>query len=249
MTRSLATTLLAALLALAGAPSALAHQEQPAPDEQPAEETTAETEGEEDMPSLDDLLGIPEEERPIERPSGAENVEDALDPDKAELERALSGEQVSEMFSQAIQQMGDAAELLERGRDPGVRTQRIHEDILRKLDVLIEQAEQNQSSSSSSSSSSQQQQQQQQQASQPQQQQGQQTSDSRPGDPQEANTPPGRQEGPLADVLDAAQAAWGSLPARVRESLVQGLSERLSDQYRSLTEEYYRRLAEENDQR
>lgn len=218
-------------------------QEEPAPTEQPPTEEPEERETEEQeaesdletLPDLDDLLGL----------EPADDVDDSdVDPDQAELERLLDAQQAADAFAQAVTQMRDAAELLEVAHDPGLRTQRTQEEILKRLDVLIEQAQQNQSSSSSQSSSSQprpQQRsgQQQQQAAQSQASQGAQ------GDNTQEMLPPGGQSGRLNDVLDAARAAWGSLPPRVRDTLLQGSSDRFSSLYESLTEAYYRRLAEE----
>ena len=190
----------------------------------------------EPLPSLDDLLGLESEERP-------DDVNDDL-PHQSALERALSDEQVADAFRQAVVEMRDVADLLDAGH-AGARAQRLQEEILLKLDQLIEQSkQQSQSSSSSSSSSSQSQssptsneqraQQQQQQAS---------ATGSSPGD-----APPGSQEGALNELLQNSAAAWGSLPQRVREALMQGSSDRFSTLYESLTESYYRRLAEEAQQ-
>lgn len=241
----------ALMIGAAPAPQAQA-QSDPAPDpsDQPADsEESDEARPDEDsndvepMPSLDDLLDIPTEEGAAEEGGDDVDVED-VDPQRAELDRALEGVDISEMFAEAVRQMDDAADLLERARDPGVRTQRIQDEILRKLDVLIEKAEQSQSSSSSSSSSSQQQQQSP--TDQQQQQQQSQEGQSQSGEPQEGVSP-GRQDGPLGDALDAAKAAWGSLPDRVRSALVEGADEEFSSIYKRMTEEYYRRLAEQRE--
>lgn len=60
----------------------------------------------------------------------------------------------------------------------------------------------------------------------------------------EGDGPP-KQEGPLRPALDSARAAWGSLPARVRDMLLQGSDDPFSARYKAMTEAYYRRLAEE----
>jgi transcription initiation factor TFIID subunit TAF12 len=119
-------------------------------------------------------------------------------------------------------------------------TQRLQEDVIKRLDILIEAAKQQQqqrSRSRSSSSSSQQHQQQQQQRSQA----------NRAGDGQNRGevNPPSRQDGALRPPSAALNATWGALPERVREALRQGQSSGFSSIYRSLTEAYYRRLAEE----
>jgi hypothetical protein len=186
------------------------------PAEKPAED---DAQGEDDMPSLDELLGL-------------EGTEEA-GPDAAqhELEQALSGEQLGDAFIQAVDLMGSVAQRIQAQKDTGVQTQRLQEDILRRLDQLISSMEQQQSSSSSSSSSSSQQQQQQQR--------------SNGSESNEHATAPELQEGPLRPNLEPVTAAWGNLPARVRDQLLQGIDDRFSALYENMTEAYYKRLAEE----
>lgn len=45
--------------------------------------------------------------------------------------------------------------------------------------------------------------------------------------------------------FDEGRAEWGRLPPRVREAVRQGLRDPMSAAYRQLTQDYYRRLAEE----
>ena len=190
------------------------------------------------LPSLDELLGLEPE-------GGARDPGERI-PTQEELvlERRLTAEEAEDAFKDAVRQMGEVADALRVAHDPGLRTQRAQEDIIKKLELLIEQAEQNSSSSSSQSQSQSQPRPQQRQ--QPGQQQGQQSQASNSqGDNQSEMLPPGGQEARLRDLLDAAQAAWGSLPPRVRDVLLQGSSDRFSTLYESMTEEYYRRLAEE----
>ncbi len=184
------------------------------------------------LESLDELLGLEE------AGSGEETREELPDAAQAELERELTQQEAAEAFEQAAALMGETATRLGDLSDTGLATQRLQEDILRKLDQVIEAAKNNQQQSQSSSSS-----QQNQQPNQPQQQQQQgQASD---GDNQSENTPPGRQDGQLNPEIDSARAAWGALPERVRDALFQGRSDRYSSLYERLTEAYYRRLAEE----
>lgn len=194
-----------------------------------------------DLPSLDELLG-----------TGGDKPKDAAapDPEKAALDKLLSGEELGQAFEQAVGLMKDAAKRLSDTKDVGLSTQRIQEDALRKLDQLI----------SSLDRQAQQQQQQQQQSQgeqdqpqnqprQRQQQQSQQTSQQpATGDPQEHDGPE-LQEGALNPELDSARAAWGALPARVRQMLLQGSNDRFSSLYNRLTQDYYRRLAEESSSR
>ncbi|MEO1583333.1 MAG: hypothetical protein AAFR96_02035 [Planctomycetota bacterium] len=190
------------------------------------------------LPSLDDLLGLgADSEGDDASESGAET--DAVE---GELESELEGAGgIADAFVEAVGLMGDTADRLIDGGDTGVVTQRIQEDILKKLQQLIDES-QNQSGGSSSSSSSSQQQQQQQQPSQGQQQQ--QQADEREGESGEnTDAPAGRAAQPGEATLNTA--AWGALPERLRDALLQGSADEYSRLYRSLTESYYRRLAEE----
>ncbi|MCP4837483.1 MAG: hypothetical protein GY895_22280, partial [Phycisphaera sp.] len=87
------------------------------------------------------------------------------------------------------------------------------------------------------------------------QQEGRETQDGRDaegrneGDAQDgsSNQPPPPESTTLEGVLDESQVEWGSLPPRVRELITQGMRDQMSQLYRSLTEAYYRRMAEEAD--
>lgn len=251
MNRSALSALLAAALfadlvtgsAFAQAPS----DPPPAPSTPPAE------------PTLDDLLGLskpksPDAPTPPKADPGANPAQpDAskpdvprLDADKAALDKLLSAEEVAEEFEQAVALMGQASDRLGLSRDPGLETQRVQEQILRKLDKLLDDAQkrQNKKNQSSSSSKQQQQQQQQQQSqgrqqrSASQQQQGQSNPQAQGG-----NVP--RRDGEGAAVRAGGGASWGNLPERFRDALLQGSGENFSSTYRSKTSEYYKRLAEE----
>ncbi len=63
-------------------------------------------------------------------------------------------------------------------------------------------------------------------------------------DSQATDAPPGRQ-GDINTLLEETGSEWGHLPARVREMLKQGRGDYKSPLYRKLTDEYYKRLAEE----
>lgn len=192
------------------------------------------------LPSLDELLGLAE-------PGTQDNAPTARLPDepgRAALDEKLSAEEAAEAFQQAVKLMEQTADRLDPGLDTGLVTQRLQEDAVRKLDTVIAAAMQNQQNSSSSSSSSSQQQEQQQQPSQRQQQQQQaQRNENQKGEPNEGQSP-SRQNGSLNSV-ELNAAAWGALPARLRDALVQGSSDRFSSIYQTMTEQYYRRLAEE----
>lgn len=179
------------------------------------------------VPSLDELLGL--------------EIESEA-PDNTEIDQALSAQQTAEAFAQAVGLMGEVADRLQTN-ETGLATQRMQENIIRKLDQVIESAQQNQSSgssggSSSSSSSSQQQ---------PDQRSQQQPSPSTgAGEPGDGSTPPGSNE-VGSNNRNNAIARWGSLPERLRDALSQGLDEPYSELYRSLTERYYKALAEDEE--
>lgn len=204
---------------------------------QPADAPAAQPAGE--VPNLDDLLGLPRDSDGG-RTDGQSLPDAAPDPSRTALDRQLTAQQMGEQFRQAVELMGESATRLGQFQDAGIQTQRLQEDILAKLDQIIAAAQQGGGSSSSSSSSSE--------ASQSQQnrQPGQNTSQgSQNGDGSREHDGPERQDGPLNPELQSAHAAWGALPERLRDALTEGRSDQFSSLYRSLTELYYRRLAEE----
>lgn len=187
------------------------------------------------LPELDDLLGLPGEERE------GTGKGDLLDPAREELERRLSGQDATSQFHEAVAMMAQTATRLSQARDTGLTTQRLQERILRKLDQVIESAERQEQQGGQSSSDPDQQQDEQ---VQPDQQQAS-AGEADGGDGDQETLPPARRDGPLRPGSVAGEAAWGALPERVRDALRQGASDNFSSMYRSLTEEYYRRLAEE----
>jgi hypothetical protein len=211
-------------------------------------------------PSLDELLGIkpapkpapapapkPDTEKPAIEPSkDAANPDVVPNRDKADLDRLLSAQEMGDAFKQAVALMGDASQRLDH-QDPGLDTQRIQEDAIKRLDQLIASLQKKQSKSSSSSQSQQKNSDSKDTA--PQQgKQGDKKGQQKPSNGATGKTPglgPTLQEGALGPQLESARAAWGSLPARVREMLMQGTEDKFSSRYKLLTQEYYKRLAEE----
>ena len=193
--------------------------------------TVATPDAEPRVPSLDELLGL---EAAGDR---------AEDPNRRALERRLSAQEAGESFREAVTLMGDAAERIGT-RDVGIQTQRVQEEILRRLDQVIEAARENQGGGGSSSSGSSSQQNQQQ----PDQGTGQQRSDQR-GEGDQESMPPGATGVETNPALAPDGVTWGNLPERDRESVSQGVNDRYSALYRRLTELYYRRLAEREDER
>jgi hypothetical protein len=186
-------------------------------------------------PTLDDLLGL--------RPAPEKPAPPAVDPAQVELERALTTQEVDEAFEQAVGLMRQVAERLGTAKDTGLDTQRLQGDILAKLDKLLDDAQRNsqQQQSRSRSRGSQQQQQQ----GQPGQQSSQQQAGAAQPSNQGGNPDVPRQDGELRAAATGGAASWGNLPPHLRESLTQGRSDRFSSLYQQLTEEYYKRLAEE----
>src|SRR5207248_7806931 len=146
----------------------------------------------------------------------------------------LSPAEVTEAFEQAVQLMGQTAERLDKSRDPGLDTQRMQEDVIRKLDMLIDQAKKQQSKTKSKNKKPDQSQQQQQQ-----QQSSQQNS--KTNDPKQGGGP---------DLLTGAthaspggSAVWGNLGPHERTAIIEGSTDQFSALYRTLTEKYYKRIA------
>jgi hypothetical protein len=236
--------------ALADPPAAPPADPSAEPTKAPASEPPAKDPPRDDEPpGLDELLGL--------TPSGAgkSGLPDTM---KSDLDRRLSAEQLGDLFKDAVALMGDASKRLvaaveaskarsgtgtPAGGESGLATQRIQEDVIRKLDALIAQAEQQQGGSSSKSRSREQQPD----PSQPQQQQrsSQQPRDRRNGNGTVEHDGPPQRPGEMSPELEAARAAWGALPDRVRDMLQQGSGDKYSSLYERLTADYYKRLAEQ----
>jgi len=186
--------------------------------------------------SLDELLGIEED---------APSDEGAADSARRVGER-LRERPVADDFREAIAQMRRSTQLLRDAGDVGLDAQRAQLEAIRRLDALIEGAErerqrqrqrgspsgspEQQPSPPESSSSS-----------------GASRGERRPGAAAEGGEaePPPFEEAELGRLLEEGRVEWGQLPERVRELVRQGRRDRVSSIYRRLTEEYYRRLAEE----
>ena len=189
------------------------------------------TDGSIDLKSLDELLGLDSESSSVDPTPLPEN-HDPLEAIIDEMERA--------------------AILIGSDLNPGPPTQRLQQDILRRIDSLIDQAQEQQSNQQSSQSSSQQSPDQQksedQQQQMDQQQSGEQAEASRKTDSKSGESDPGSMEAMdprLGGALDENGREWGSLPSRIRELLQQGRRDTYSNVYEKLTGEYYRRIAEQ----
>ncbi len=226
-----------ALVAIvAGVAAAQDRGDDPTPDD---EQTAPDTTEPKAIPSLDELLGL----EPADREPGAE--ETAERERRQELERQLSEAQLADSFALALEKMGLSADLLEARLDPGLGTQRVQEDILAKLDQLIDQARKMQQSSRSSGSSSR--------GGSPDQggmqQPGRQQQSRIPAEggssTGQPGGPPPRADGAINTILDETRAEWGNLPVHVREMMLQGQGGTKSKLYLELTNKYYERLARE----
>ncbi len=202
------------------------------------------------QPSLDELLGITkpkaagkQPEKPVEGEK-RDGVQPA-DPSRADLDRRLAGQDVSEDFLQAVSMMRETSERLTSANDTGLETQRLQQEVLKRLDKMIEDAKKNQKSKQKQKQQQQQDQdqqqnqEQQQSSQQKQQQQQQQSAQTAQG----GNVP--KQNAQLKAPPAGASASWGDLPPHVREALLQGFSDKFSATYEQLTQEYYKRLAEQ----
>lgn len=208
---------------------------------QPAQEPAPEESGDEAPAlSLDELLGLD----PDEVESGA--AEQAERENEKELERRLAAGEINDLFQLALERMAESALLLDVRLDAGLGTQRVQQDILKKLDQLIDKAKQNQQQMSAGSSSNPSRSGQSQKDPPPRRDAGA-TSRRKPGEQQDgqATEPPPRQEGDIDTELQEEGSEWGHLPQRFREMLLQGRNEKFSSLYEHLTREYYKRLAEE----
>lgn len=183
-------------------------------------------------PSLDELLGLAREAGP----KGAAPQEAA----RAELDRKLGDTpEDTDPFAQAVALMHQTTDRLNQASDPGEQTQRLQVQVLDKLDRLIAQAQKNKSNKNKGKPKPKPNDGE----SKPQSQQSSQTQpapSNQGGDPKVA-----RQDGELRPPPPSASAGWGDLPQRERDLLTQGLSDRFSAVYRQLTEQYYKRLAEQ----
>jgi hypothetical protein len=236
--RPFAAMAVAFTLALSLAPSAASAQAPVAPPPPPSETPRPAA----PEPTLDELLGLP----PAQPRKDGQAA--PIDPARAQLDDQLTATDRANDFRQAVNLMRQTASRLEAAQDVGIDTQRLQQQTLDRLDKMIEQAERNRQEQKSRSSSQSRQQQQQQESAQRQQQSSQAQQQAQQQGQQQGTSAQGgavpRQEGTL-NQQPPSTAAWGNLPDRVRDALLQGLSDRFSSRYKSLTEEYYKRLAEQ----
>ncbi|MFM2164346.1 MAG: hypothetical protein RL325_783 [Planctomycetota bacterium] len=216
---------------------------------EPGKDQAKQEERKKDEPrSLDDLLGVPESDA-----AGASAEDAARREQEKRFEKSLDEASMSDLMQRAVDGMKTASERLTDGKDAGLGTQRIQEDVVKTLDRLLQEAQRRQSKSSSSKSSSKRNAkddpsekngQQQKQRQQQQRQRSASTQSSTSGDQESAE---GTRDDAVAEMqeLTESRIEWGRLPERVRELVLQGRRDRVSTIYERLTREYYKRLAEE----
>ncbi len=232
------------LLAFAIAASAFSFQEAPIAPPEPVADSPA-TDVPADPPSLDDLLDIEGD-----ADSGAAEAAAEAERQRS-LDAALAEQEPEQAFRAAVTEMLQSVDRLRDNQATGLGTQRLQARIVDRLQVLIDSAkkqqqQQQQQQQSSSSSNQEQKDPGRRSEGEPQQQQ-QQDAQPRDGDGESTdsiqNPPP--QSADLEGVLDESRIEWGGLPPRVRDLITQGMRDQVSQLYRSLTEAYYRRMAEE----
>ncbi|MBY0308412.1 MAG: hypothetical protein K2Q09_06695 [Phycisphaerales bacterium] len=239
-TTMIAVALVCAGVAVAGRqPPAPAKAPDPAKIDPPATPAPKPPPAAPPVPTLDESLGLA---KPASRPGPTEG-KPTVPPD---LERALNGEQEGNELERAVALMDESARRLGDEKDATIATQRVQEETVRLLDALVKKGNQKKNPQSKQQSRQQKQEQQQQPSqSQQSQQQQQQQQQQNPGQ----DTSPSVERGGTTDArmrpgIDAARAAWGNLPQRVRQLLMQGSGDQFSKEYQRLTEEYYKRLGE-----
>lgn len=212
----------------------------PAQDAAPAQPAGDEAEDDRAMPTLDELLGLEADE------ADAAAAEEARRESDEELERRLTDVSMSDVFVAALEKMALSVRLLETDFEAGLATQRVQLDVIAKLDQLIDSARQNSSKQPSDSKGQGDSSGQQKKQPGPQQRSESAASKGQAGQQHnEASEPPPRRDGDINRILEETDTEWGHLPARYRDMLKQGSNDYKSPLYRKLTEEYYKRLAEE----
>ena len=134
--RTLVAALVAGLLTL----PAMGHTQKELGEDHAHEPAIQNAPANSDEPSIDELLGLEDEG---DKPEGPDKP--AADPAAPELTRdldkRLSGDEASQQFVQAIQEMGEVAIMLGEEADPGIQTQRKQKEIIDKLQQIIDSAQ------------------------------------------------------------------------------------------------------------
>ncbi len=209
--------------------------------------------GQADQPTLDDLLDLTPEATQNDTTESVDpfdsvetTTQETRDGLNDSIEQALSASDAVDAFEQAVNEMDDVSRRLGRGLDPGIETQRVQESILRKLDQVIQAAKDQSQGGGGGSGQPRDQDQGAQELAQQQAGAGgsqAQSSGTQSSTGVSSGTPiePENQDA----AIEQLRKEWGVLPPRVRDELSDGLRERFSPLYRSMTEAYYKALAEQ----
>lgn len=199
---------------------------------------------EEPPPSLDDLLGIESEHEHEGDGEYAAKVER-----RRALDRALAEEKPEAALTAAILDMDQSRLWLGENKATGLGVQRLQSRIIERLQALIDSAQRQQQQQQSPSSSNSDSGQDPGSRSKDQEEgegkgKGEQGEQQTGGESLSGEAPPPEHR-ILESELDETRIEWGTLPPRVRELINQGMRDRMSELYRSMTEAYYKRMAED----
>jgi len=181
-----------------------------------------------ELPTVDELLQVPT------RPPAKR--------DRKPIDRPVEEQRSGEPFGLAVDGMRQAANRLSVQEDPGIETQRIQEQVVNRLDMLISQMRRQQQQQQQSQAREQDSGSQQQTQSQPNEQN---TQGGQDAAQQIGNRGQNRNDQLVDQPLQEQFDEWGNLPPRLRDALLDGTREQFSGLYRDLTRRYYQRLAEE----
>jgi hypothetical protein len=195
-----------------------------------AQDAKVESVPDSDLPTVDEVLKVPR--RTPTKPDG-----------KA-IDRPVEEEASTEPFEQAVEGMRQAATRLSGEQDAGIETQRIQEQVVKRLDMLLSQMRKQQMQQRSKARQQDTGSQQQSQSQQRQEQSAQAAVNE--SDPNAAKRQQPKTEQLADQPYQEQMVEWGKLPERLRQALHNVNPDQYSSLYRDLTERYYRRLAEES---
>jgi hypothetical protein len=163
------------------------------------------------------------------------------------LIRQATGQEDGGLMGRIMDLMSQAAGRLKREFDPGQTTSRVQQEIIDKLDEAIAAAQRRRSRASG-----QQQQVSDKRRAQPKSGDSEQDASEAEEDmPSETSATPGQaQSGRTAGTgrLREFRRGWGNLPQRDRDEILQGIDEEILEKYRPLIEDYFRALAEDQEE-
>jgi hypothetical protein len=163
------------------------------------------------------------------------------------LIRQATGQEDRGLMGRIMELMSQAAGRLKREFDPGQNTRRVQQEIIEKLDEAITAAQRRRSKAFG-----QQQQVSDKRRAQPRSDDSEEDASEDDEDmPSETSATPGQaQTGRTAVTgrLREFRRGWGNLPQRDRDEILQGIDEEILEKYRPLIEDYFRALAEDQEE-